>query len=220
MTRFELERDGAQHLTNAFDVKNWSGLVAEMPEPKAGVRLFGDNELKNLLNIESEIQNVAREYLGENAQPVRAIYFNKTAENNWPLGWHQDRTIAVKERFEIEGFGPWSIKAGLHHVEPPFEVISQMVTLRLHLDKVDETNAPLRFAPGSHRMGKLKVSNYQGTLDACGEAVSLAEAGDIWVYRTSILHASDAAAKPKQRRVIQIDYSAAELPSLLEWAGI
>jgi len=71
------------------------------------------------------------------------------------LAWHQDRTIAVVRRKDIEGFGPWTVKSGWPHVAPPFELLAEMVTLRIHLDPVTEANAPLLIAPGSHRFGRV-----------------------------------------------------------------
>ncbi|MEL7190648.1 MAG: phytanoyl-CoA dioxygenase, partial [Pseudomonadota bacterium] len=47
-----------------------------------------------------------------------------------------------------------------------------------------------------------------------------AEAGDIWLYSTPILHASDAAEKPSSRRVLQVDFAAEPLPDGLEWLGV
>ena len=67
----------------------------------------------------------------------------------------QDRTIVVTRRVEVEGFGPWTVKSGLLHVAPPFDQLAGMVTLRVHLDPVPETNAPLLIAPGSHRLGQI-----------------------------------------------------------------
>jgi hypothetical protein len=64
--------------------------------------------------------------------------------------WHQDRTIVVRERIKVDGFGPWSIKDGLLHVAPPYDMLARMVTLRVHLDAVPESNAPLLIVPGSH----------------------------------------------------------------------
>lgn len=32
--------------------------------------------------------------------------FDKTAERNWALGWHQDRTVVVRERKETDGYDP------------------------------------------------------------------------------------------------------------------
>jgi len=68
-------------------------------------------------------------------------------------GWHQDRTIVVKQQRPVPGFGPWTVKNGLMHVSPPVEILAQMVTLRIHLDPVPPTNAPLLIACGTHRIG-------------------------------------------------------------------
>ena len=52
------------------------------------------------------LQDVAASILGPECLPVRAILFDKNADQNWSLGWHQDRTIAVRQRIDIDGFGP------------------------------------------------------------------------------------------------------------------
>jgi hypothetical protein len=75
--------------------------------------------------------------------------FDKSAKANWALGWHQDRTICVRERHEMPGFGPWTMKSGQHHVAPPAESLAQMVTMRIHLDDIGMDNAPLLIAPRS-----------------------------------------------------------------------
>src|SRR5205085_11960796 len=53
--------------------------------------------------------------LGNKCFAVRGILFNKTPASNWKVVWHQDRTIAVRERKDGAHFGPWSIKAAVHH---------------------------------------------------------------------------------------------------------
>lgn len=58
---------------------------------------------------------------------MRAVLFDKTAITNWALAWHQDRTICVRERVAVEGFGPWTIKRGMHHVAPPFNLLAAMI---------------------------------------------------------------------------------------------
>ena len=148
------------------------------------------------------------------------IAFDKSARANWSLGWHRDRTICVAQRKEADGFGPWSVKKGLMHVCPPFALLARMVTLRVHLDAVDADNAPLRIALGSHLLGPISDNRMAGTVSACRQWSCLAKAGDIWAYATSILHASARAGDPRQRRVLQIDYSANALPHGLRWRGI
>jgi hypothetical protein len=48
----------------------------------------------------------------------------------------------------------------------------------------------------------------------------LAEAGDVWLYATPILHASEAAVEARHRRVLQVDFAVGELPGGLKWLGI
>ncbi|TCM17361.1 phytanoyl-CoA dioxygenase PhyH [Novosphingobium sp. PhB165] len=157
---------------------------------------------------------------GRAVRPVRAVLFDKNERTDWSLGWHQDRTVAVRARAEVSGFGPWSVKQGIHHVEPPFAVIDDMLTVRIHLDSVDTENAPLLIATGSHRLGRISVGEVENVVEQSPIHVCLAQAGDVWVYRTPILHASNAARPGRRRRVLQVDYAAGDLPAPLEWLGI
>ena len=147
-------------------------------------------------------------------------FFDKTPNSNWAVGWHQDRTIVVRERRKVEGFGPWSRKDGLLHVTPPMEILAAMATLRIHLDACGPGNAPLRIALGSHRLGRIPAGDVAERASRFPQVDCLAEAGDVWAYSTPILHASERARTPSRRRVLQVDYAADRLPGGLEWAGI
>jgi hypothetical protein len=182
-----------------------------------GVRIRDTRDLKKILGEGGTFDKISKIGLGERARPVRVVLFNKTASSNWSLGWHQDRTIAVCEKRETEGYGPWSLKSGIHHVEPPFDLLSRMVTIRAHLDACDEDNAPLLIIPGSHRLGRIPLTNMEQVANDFGSSVCLADAGDVWLYATPIVHSSKVASKPARRRVLQIDYSRDELPGGLDW---
>ncbi len=166
------------------------------------------------------MDRIAKARLGNEAQPVRAILFDKQPGANWALGWHQDRTIAVRSKKDVPGFGPWSRKSGIDHAEPPFEYIERMITLRAHLDACGSDNAPLMIVPGSHRLGRIPVQDIEGIVSAGKAVACLADAGDVWVYATAILHASEAAVSPTHRRVLHVDYSSDRLPHGLEWFGV
>ena len=194
--------------------------LATLPSSVPGVRIGDGPQLKPFLDIAGPIGAVAAAVLGPKARPVRAIVFDKTAERNWALGAHQDRTIVVKERIEAEGFGPWTVKSGLVQVEPPFEILERMVTLRVHLDAVDRSNAPLRIVPGSQRLGRLPAAEIERVVETFGERLCLAKRGDVWLYATPIVHASLAADMPRRRRVLQVDYSADAAPGPLTWRGV
>ena len=216
------ERDGAERFPlAAVRILPEIETIASRLEPdRAGIRLHGIDALPALLTPGTAIGAVAVGAIGPAARPVRAILFDKTATANWSLGWHQDRTIVVTERRDVAGYGPWTVKAGLLHVALPFDLLAHMVTLRIHLDPVGADNAPLLIAPGSHHAGRVAEEDIDAVVAACGIATCLADRGDIWLYATPILHASEAAVRPQRRRVLQIDYAADDLPGGLTWLGM
>lgn len=214
---------GAELKSGALSPHEVLGLwraLSPQPHDRAGVRLWDVPQLRPLLHSDGPVGRFAASVLGSDAIPVRAILFDKSADTNWSLAWHQDRTIAVRRRVEVDGFSPWSVKGGVVHVEPPFELLAKMLTLRVHLDPVPITNAPLLVAPGSHKRGRIAEADIPGTVELCGVVTCLADKGDIWLYSTPILHASAAAAQPKHRRVLQVDYAADQLPAGLQWLGV
>jgi hypothetical protein len=214
--------DGAQLLAGAAraHLEAIERAIARLPGDRPGLRLKGVSELDALLDPAGAISAAIAPFTGVAVRPVRAILFDKNPATNWSLAWHQDRTICVRERRDVPGFGPWTVKSGLLHVAPPFGLLERMVTIRIHLDDVPADNAPLLIAPGSHRCGLVREDMIDGVVAACGVHVCTARAGDIWVYATPILHASDSAPNPRARRVLQVDYAGFDLPGGLEWSGI
>lgn len=220
--KLNFQKDGAVRLERAAlsILPALEALLADMPRDRAGVRIYDKPELADLLLADSSFGQALRPYIGERHRSVRAILFDKSGETNWALRWHQDRTIAVKEKRDVPGFGPWSTKAGVQHVEPPIDIIEKMVTVRIHLDDVPSDNAPLLIVAGSHRLGKLR-DNELDIVTAQNPVVEcIASVGDVWVYSTPIVHASAASAGRTRRRVLQIDYAPLDLPGGLEWQGL
>ena len=217
-----LEDDGAEWLRGAIadHLTALLAALAHLPSDHAGIRIRGIAGLTPFLASDGPIGAIAARILGAGSRPVRAILFDKTADANWSLAWHQDRTICVKQRIDVDGFGPWTTKQGMQHVAPPFELLSGMVTLRVHLDDVPAVNAPLLVAPGSHKRGRIPVDSIGDVVRECGTFMCLADTGDVWAYATPILHASEASAMPARRRVLQVDFAASALQGGLEWLGV
>lgn len=155
--------------------------------------------------------------LGPGCFAVRAILLDKTPGANWKAAWHQDLTISTRERIERPTFGPWSIKAGIPHVQPPVSILENMLTVRIHLDRCGIDNGPIRVLPGSHRHGKLSP----GAMSDWGERVATIStpcaAGGLLLMRPLLLHASSASTAPGHRRVIQLEYASGPLPEGLHW---
>ena len=142
--------DGACLFPKALDrntFERFEAVLAELPEDTAGTRLYGIPSLDSLFGVTSTVSAIAASFLGKMCRPVRAVFFNKSSKANWAVGWHQDRTIAVRQRVDSPGFEIWSRKNGLLHVEPPFSLLERMITVRVHLDDVGPDNAPLLIAP-------------------------------------------------------------------------
>lgn len=155
--------------------------------------------------------------LGEGYFAVRGLLFDKIPNANWKVPWHQDLTVAVRERKEAPGYGPWSLKNALPHVQPPTQVLEKMLTLRLHLDDCRADNGALRVLPGTHFKGKLSAAQIQSERQSGEEVVCEVPAGGALLMRPLLLHASSPANKPNHRRVLHFDFAAQELPHDLEW---
>lgn len=163
-----------------------------------------------------QIVAIGEALAGVGAMPTRAILFDKSPDANWDVAWHQDTTIAVNERLEVAGFGPWSVKSGIVHVNPPGDVLARVATLRIHLDPCPRENGALLVVPGSHAGG------IRGAIDvAASESAAVCcevEAGGVVAMRPLLLHASRRAVSPAHRRVLHLEFASGGLPGGLRWA--
>jgi ectoine hydroxylase-related dioxygenase (phytanoyl-CoA dioxygenase family) len=208
------------------EIKALQRAVAQVGDTVAARKRDGVYALRNLLEVSSEvrslcetptIRNLVEPILGKNCIPVRGILFDKIPDANWKVPFHQDVTIAVREKIETEGFGSWSIKAGILHTQPPASVLEAMLSVRLHLDDCHEHNGAMRVVPGSHRLGRIAESAIDFIRMQRGEQVCNTAAGGALLMRPLLLHASSPAELPGHRRVIHVDFAAQALPGGLHW---
>ena len=210
----------------SFDeVEQLRRAVADLPVREEVRRKRSVYGVRNLLEIcpavrslatNRSVRRFATAVLGDNAFAVRAIFFDKVPDANWSLFWHQDNVIAVKERHDVSGFVAWSRKAGVWQVQPPAEILAQMVAVRVHLDDCGPDNGPLRVLPGSHRFGWLD-DDLDDWKRRVPEVVCSVRPGGIVAMCPLTLHASAASGTVAHRSVIHIEYAAADLPAGLAW---
>ena len=161
--------------------------------------------------------------MGRDLVAVKATLFDKTIESNWRVQWHQDRSIAVKERREVAGYTCWGTKAGAIHVEPPADVLSQMVAVRVHLDDCWSDNGPLRVMPGTHRLGKLGAEDLANMVIAAHYVEIAVGRGALVLMRPLLVHSSapsvysSSPAAATHRRVLHIEFASREAISPLCW---
>ncbi len=211
------------------------GIVANLLTPEQADALVADlysvqqaagtGNVRNLLRIpavrtlanDPYIHDLIEKILGPGAKPVRGILFDKTPQENWNVLWHQDLSIAVKERYDIPGYGPWSVKDGVPHVQPPRTVLEQMLTIRIHLDDCGDDNGPLRVIPSSHTAGVLSSAAIEQWKQRSNIVTCTGPKGSALLIRPLLLHASGKATAPTRRRVIHLEYAATELNTALQW---
>lgn len=221
--RAQLDRDGFAILPPPLASPGLDALCsyfAEAPSP-GGRGIYARRDVLDIPLVRElcaqELGEVARQVLGAEARPVRGIFFDKVPSANWKVPWHQDLTIAVRERHDIAGFDPWSQKDGVPHVQPPVQVLAEMLTTRLHLDACPRDNGPLRVLPGSHQSGRLSAGKIVGWREQVEERVCPVERGGLLLMKPLLLHASSASESPSHRRVLHIEWAARELPTPLRW---
>jgi ectoine hydroxylase-related dioxygenase (phytanoyl-CoA dioxygenase family) len=164
------------------------------------------------LKIYAEKIHTFIKQLYPNCQLARSILFNKNPEKNWAVLWHQDTTICVKEKVEIDDYGPWSIKDGIPHVKPPVKILENMISARLHIDDASEENGALKIIPGSHNKGVLNRDQINKVTEKVGSTTCEANAGDLLLMKPLILHSSNSADQPSPRRILHLEFLTSELP--------
>lgn len=208
---FELVED----IISSNDIDNIHREIDQLKEcDSAGIR-HAEVKLSTLQQLAkaSLSLQLAEHYLQEKPQLMRCILFNKTPDTNWLVSWHQDKTLCIPRQFEHPDWGPWSIKDGLHHVQPPLNILNQMITLSFHLDDNHRENGCLKVLPGSHRQGILSPGEIQSLSEEISPVHCLAPQGSVLVMKPLLVHASSKAIKPDRRRVIHMEFAPIQLIS-------
>lgn len=224
-----VKTDGYAIVPPFVTARTISRLIAAVEQAQGSAILKRRNQafaIRNLLESVPEIAELAEAgeiaklvapILGEYSFPVRATLFDKRPEANWKVPWHQDLTIEVRDRVEVDGYSAWSVKKGVACVQPPASVLARMVAVRIHLDDCNESDGPLRVLPGTHREGRLDGAVIARLVATVRSVTCCVEQGGAVVMRPLLLHASSNSRLPRRRRVIHIEYAAHALPSGLHW---
>jgi len=225
----EVEDNGfaiCEDVLSTYEVNHLLTAIERIDQAGSVRKRGGIFAVRNLLDVSAEVRAMAdspairalvQPILGPEFFPVRGILFDKIADANWKVPWHQDVTIAIQERVEAEGFGPWSLKAGVLHVQPPAFVLEHMVSVRIHLDPCSEENGALRVIPGSHQQARIPENQIAAIREKASECVCAVGVGGALIMRPLLLHASSPSQVPEHRRVIHLDFASVQLPSGMKW---
>ncbi|MDP1662433.1 MAG: phytanoyl-CoA dioxygenase family protein [Phycisphaerales bacterium] len=165
------------------------------------------------------VKSVITSLAGPRARVVRSILFNKNPDTNWLVPWHQDPTIAVAERIDAPGFGPWNTKDGEPHCQPPLDILESIVVIRIHLDPCPADAGPLRVLRATHRRGLLTEAQIAAFATTHETVEATTPAGGAAIISPLSVHNSPKATMPKgNRRVLHLECTALNLPDGLRWA--
>lgn len=147
---------------------------------------------------------------------VKSIYFDKPEASNWFVFYHQDLTVSVNKKMDIDGFECWTKKQNQYAVQPPLSILQDNITIRIHLDTTTEENGALKVIPGSHLKGIYRPEtidwNEEKEVNCC------VEKGGVMIMKPLLLHASGRTTNGNKRRVIHIEFSRSKLPGSLRWS--
>src|SRR5713101_9062780 len=174
---------------------------------RAGVRHALQHPVFAALASELPLLDIAREVLGGEAFPYHATLFDKSPDANWLVVWHQDTALPLRERQDVPGWGPWSVKDGVAYAHAPASVLCRVVALRIHLDDSTTHNGPLRVLPGTNTQGVLSDHAIQELASRIVPVDCLVPQGGVLVMKPLIVHASSKSQLEMPRRVLHIEYS-------------
>ncbi len=147
---------------------------------------------------------------------VKSIYFDKPPASNWFVSYHQDLSIAVNKKEPVSGFTNWTIKKHQFGVQPPLNILENLFTIRIHLDKTDENNGALKVIPKSHTKGIYRPETIDWNIEK--EVICDVPKGGLMAMKPLLLHSSSRTTNHQRRRVIHLEFYNKELANNLNWA--
>lgn len=146
---------------------------------------------------------------------TKAIYFDKPSKSNWFVPYHQDLSISVNKKVNLENYVNWTFKKDQYGVQPPIEILNETITIRIHLDDTNENNGALKVIPKSHLNGIIRTNSEQWNIE--NEKIIKLKKGGVMLMKPLILHASNKTTNHKKRRVIHLEFNNHQLPQPLDW---
>ncbi|CAN1210524.1 Ectoine hydroxylase-related dioxygenase (Phytanoyl-CoA dioxygenase family) [Tumidithrix helvetica PCC 7403] len=225
----QIESEGFAILDNIFtdaEIVDLLQVIAQVDSSRLSDRQINDlfamrqffKEVPASVNIvfNDKLKSIISEIFGDNFFVVKSIYFDKPEASNWFVAYHQDLSIAVDRKLDLQGFSLWTKKQNTFAVQPPIEILQDNFTIRIHLDRTNAENGALKVIPKSHLKGIYRPETIDWSIEV--ENICPVEKGGIMLMKPLLLHSSSRTKKRCKRRVIHIEFSRSMLPDNLNWA--
>jgi len=181
--------------------------VETLPRGRAGARDVLSHPDVRKVAADPRMAGLAKTFLGRPAIPYKATLFDKSADSNWRVSWHQDLALPIRRRVDTPAWGPWTEKGGRLHAIAPAQALQSVIALRVHLDDSLAENGPLRVLPGTHGLGRLSDDRIAVLARETDPVACVVQAGGVIAMRPLLLHASSKSTTGAARRVIHIEYA-------------
>ncbi len=223
----QLNKDGFAIIEDVFTIKEIDEIQSKIDHLqhtnwnfRASKDLFAIRHfLKENTDIQALIFNSRLKELlqnfGKTYALVKSIYFDKPPKANWTVNWHQDLTIAVKNKVNLVNFKHFLPKDDYFSVQPPDDYLLDMLTFRIHLDDCKKENGALRVVPQSHQ--KIQDSRDLPPSFFENEQVCEVKKGGLLLMKPLLWHSSRRVESKENRRVIHLEFSSLSLPADLLW---
>ncbi len=213
------EQDGFFFCDSLIDAIACRDLCAQLDrlEHRAGQRHLIDDPAVIKVLANPALINLIHAAIGNHAFAYKATLFDKSTDANWLVAWHQDISIPVAIHCKVAGWSGWSVKGGVDYVQPPAEVLSSLIALRIHLDECTASNGPLRVLKASHRLGRVSHEQCAAFAASYEEQVVIGGMGSALLMRPLLLHVSSKAIAYERRRVLHLEFAGFALPHGLQW---
>jgi ectoine hydroxylase-related dioxygenase (phytanoyl-CoA dioxygenase family) len=172
------------------------------------------------LSQQPEMIELARGVLGPDAFPFRATLFDKSPTANWLVVWHQDTALPLRQRVELPGWGPWSVKGGIAYAHAPATALTRVLALRVSFDDSTVENGPLRVLPRTHTMGVLSDDSIHELAARISPVDCIVPKGGVVAIRPLVVHASSKLQTEMPRRVLHIEYAASDSIAKPLWLAL
>jgi len=209
---FSIERDGFSILPDVLSGSEIDFVTVELSSraagrSRAGIRHLLSQPVVSNIAHSAPFLAAARQVLGPHAFPFTATLFSKTEAANWLIVWHQDTALPIRQKCEMQGWGPWSVKDGFVYAHAPAHALQQVLALRIHLDDCFEDDGPLRVLPGTHKQGVLTDDEVQRLSRELSPVDCVLPRGGVLAMRPLLVHASSKSRTRRPRRVLHIEYA-------------
>jgi ectoine hydroxylase-related dioxygenase (phytanoyl-CoA dioxygenase family) len=215
----ELNENGFSIIENCFDKEELSEIINFVEESNFNFserQLFNRYpELQSIIFKNKLFKKLYNSICNKEYFLSKAIYFNKPSKSNWFVSYHQDLSISVKNKQDLENYNSWTNKKGQLGVILPLSILENLVTFRIHLDKTDENNGALKVISKSHNKGIIRIDNSFQAIEMGEEVICEVDKGGVMLMKPLLLHASQKSISENDRRVIHLEFSNQEIP--VEW---